>query len=85
MSPGSCPRGGTWGHRGGGGGGGAGGSKNFFSQIQPGLVCELLTWMAHATAQVFGSPPPGWGLGEGPKRSNIIKSQLQSQFQRFFI
>ena len=38
--------------------------------------------MAHATAQFFGSPPPGpWG---GAKRSNIIKSQSQSQFQRFF-
>ena len=36
--------------------------------------------MAHATAQIFGSPPPGaWG---GAKRSNIIKSQSQSQFQR---
>ena len=29
----------------------------FFSEIQPDLVCELLTWMAHA--QFFGSSPPG--------------------------
>ena len=43
-----------------------GGSKNFFSQIQPDLVCELLTWMAHATAQIFGSPPPG-AFGRGQK------------------
>ena len=35
------------------------GSKNFFSQIQPDFVCELLTWMAHAMAHIFGSPPPG--------------------------
>ena len=36
--------------------------------------------MAHATAQFFGSHPLGpWG---GAKRSNIIKSQSQSQFQR---
>ena len=57
-------------------------SKNFFSEIQPDLVCELLTSMAHATAQFFGSLPPG-ALGRGEKRSNIMKSQLQCQFQRF--
>ena len=45
---------------------GVGGSKNFVSQIQPDLVCELLTWMAHATAQFFRSPPPG-ALGRGKK------------------
>ena len=55
--------------------------KDFFSEIQPDLVCELLTSMAHATAQFFGSPTLGpWG---GAKRSNIIKSQSQNQFQRF--
>ena len=53
----------------------------FFSEIQPDLVCELLTSMAHATAQFLGPHPLGpWG---GAKRSNIIKSQAQSQFQRF--
>ena len=36
--PGSCPRGGTWGYRGGGVG-----VKFFFPEIQPDLVCELLT------------------------------------------
>ena len=59
------------------------GSKIVFSQIQPDLVCELhvLTLMAHATAHFFGPRLLGpWG---GAKRSNIIKSQLQSQFQRF--
>ena len=30
---------------------------NFFPEIQPDLVCELLTRMAHAPAQFFGSPP----------------------------
>ena len=38
---------------------GVGGSKNFFPQIQPDLVRELLTSMAHAKAQFFGSLPPG--------------------------
>ena len=48
------PRGGTWGYCGGFG------VKFFsFSEIQQDLVCELLTWMAHAPAQFFGSPPPG--------------------------
>ena len=36
------------------------------SEIQPDLVCELLTSMAHAKAQFFGVPTP-WGPGEGPK------------------
>ena len=42
------------------------GPKLFFSKIQPDLVCELLTSMAHATAQFFWSPPPG-ALGRGQK------------------
>ena len=45
--------------------GGLGGPKNF-SKIQPDLVCELLTSIAHATAQFFGSPPPG-ALGRDQK------------------
>ena len=61
--------------------GGGWGVKNFFSKIQTDLACELLTSTAHATAHFFGSPPLGsWG---GAKRSNIIKSQSQSQFQNF--
>ena len=55
--------------------------SNFFSKIQPDLVCELLISMAHAMAQFFWSPFPG-ALG-GAKKSNIIKSQSQSQFPRF--
>ena len=42
------------------------GQKNFFPEIQPDLVCELLTCMIHAPAQFFGSPPPG-ALGSGKK------------------
>ena len=61
--------------------GGLGVQIFFLSKIQPDLVCELLTSMAHATAQFFLFPTPG-ALGRA-KRSNIIKSQLQSQFQRF--
>ena len=55
-------------------------------EIQPNLVCELLTWIGCATAHFFFGPAP-WGPGEGPKGQislNIIKFQLQSQFQRFF-
>ena len=44
---------------------GVGWSKKIFSEIQPDLVCELLTSMAHATVQFFGPHP--WGPGEGPK------------------
>ena len=38
--------------------------------------------MGHATAHFFGPRP--LGPSGGAKRSNIIKFQLQSQFQRFF-
>ena len=47
-------------------GGTVGGQKENFSKIQPNLVCELLTCMAHAPAPVFGFPPPG-ALGRGQK------------------
>ena len=58
--------------------GGFGGSKSFFFEIQPDLVCELLTQIAHATTHFFESPA-SLGHEEGAKRSNnIIKSQLQS-------
>ena len=42
------------------------GVQKLFSQIEPDLVCELLTRMAHAMEQFFGSPPPG-ALGRGQK------------------
>ena len=41
--------------------------------------------MGRAMAHLFGPAP--WGPGEGPKGQislNLIKFQLQSQFQRFF-
>ena len=41
----------------------------------------LHEWHTHRY-HFFGSPRPG-ALGEGPKGQNIIKSELQSQFQRF--
>ena len=48
-------RGGTWGYHGGWG-------IKFFPEIQSDLVCELLTWIALAPAQFFGSPHQGpWG------------------------
>ena len=51
-------------------------------EIQPNLVCELLTCMGRATAQLFWPRPLGpWG---GAKRSNIIKFQLLRRFQIFF-
>ena len=46
--------------------GGLSGPKNFFLEIQPDLAFELLTSMAHAMAQFFGSLPPG-ALGRGQK------------------
>ena len=42
------------------------GVKKKIPEIQPDLACELLTSMAHTTAQFFGSPPPG-ALGRGQK------------------
>ena len=50
-------------------------------EIQPNLVCELLTRMGHATTKK--KLPHSLGPWGGVKRSNIIKFQLQSQFQRF--
>ena len=54
------PRGWTWGYHGGLG------VKIFFSEIKPDFVCELLTRIAHAPAQFFGSRPPG-ALERGQK------------------
>ena len=51
------------------------------SGIQPDLVCEYLHQWHMQWHNVFGPHPLGpWG---GAKRSNIIISQSQSQFQRF--
>ena len=54
------------------GGGVVGVKKNVFSEIQPDFVYELLTY-----GTIFWVPAP---LG-GAKRSNTIKSELQSHFQ----
>ena len=77
--PGSCPRGRTWGYR----GGVEWFKKNFFPKFnQIWCVSNLHQW--HMQQHNFFGPHPlgPWG---GAKRSNIIKSQLQSQFQRFLI
>ena len=71
------PQGGTWGIM-----GVEGQKKVFFSEIQPDLMCELFTWMEHATAQLFGSPSPG-ALGWGQKsiskifKPNFVLSQIK--------
>ena len=45
-------------------------------EIQPNLVCDLITWKGCATAHFFWPRPLGpWG---GAKRSNIIKYHLIS-------
>ena len=76
-SPGSCPRGGTWGYHGGWG------SKTFFPKFnQIWCVSYLHEW--HMQRHNFLGPR-FFGPRGGAKRSNIIKSQLQSQFQRFLI
>ena len=63
---------------------GIGGSKNFFPKFnQIWCVSYLHEW--HMQRHKFLGPRLlGGALGRG-QRSNIIKSQLQSQFQRFFI
>ena len=74
--PGSCPRGRTWGFR-----GGLSGQKKFFPKFnQIWCVSYLHQW--HMQRHNFFRPHPlgPWG---GAKRSNIIKSQPLSQFQRF--
>ena len=75
--PGSCPRGRTWGYR-----GGWVVQKNFFPKFnQIWCVSNLHQW--HMQRHNFFGPHP-LGPRGGAKRSNIIKSQSQIQFQRFF-
>ena len=57
------------------------GVKKKYPQIQPNLVCELLNDWHLQRRNFLGSPHPG-DLGRA-KGSNIIKFQLQSQFQIF--
>ena len=75
-SPGSCPRGGTWGYC-----GGLGAKKFFFPKFNQ-ILCVSYIHEWHMQRHNFLGPRllGHWG---GAKRSNIIKSQLQSQFQRF--
>ena len=68
---------GSWG----GGGGGWGGSNFFFTKFNQ-IWCVSLFNELHTHWHHFLGPRPlgPWG---GAKRSKIIKSELQSQFQRF--
>ena len=52
------------------------------SEIQPDLVCELLTLMAHATAPFFGVPAP-WGFGERPKEQISFNLNYKVKFKDF--
>ena len=75
SAPGSCPRGGTWGYR------GVLGGPIFFPKFnQIWCVSYLHKWQMQRH-NCFGPRPLG-PLG-GAIRSNIIKSQSQSQVQRF--
>ena len=57
------------------------GVQFFFFEFQPDLVCEFLhEWHMHRHHFLGPRPLGPWG---GAKRSNIINSELQSQFQRF--
>ena len=56
------------------GGGGGWGVKKKNSEIKSDLACELGTSMAHATAQCFGSPPPGRGQKVKYHKISITKS-----------
>ena len=59
--PGSCPRGRTWGYR-----GGLGGSKNFFFRNSTRFGVWVSYMKGICTGAIFGVPTP-WGLREGPK------------------
>ena len=66
------------------GGGGWGVQKLFFPNSTRFGVC--VTYMNGTCNGTSFWVPASWvGPWGGAKRSNIIKSQLQSQFQRFFI
>ena len=51
-------------------------------EIQPNLVCELLTWMVRATSNFFLAPPPG-ALGRGQKVKYHLISIIKSISQIF--
>ena len=49
-------------------------------EIQPNLVCELLSWMERATA-IFGPDP--WGPGEGSKGQISFNFNYKVNFKEF--
>ena len=49
-------------------------------EIQPNLVCELLTWMGRPTSNCFGRAP--WGPGEGSK-GQIFNFNYKVNFKDF--
>ena len=57
---------------------GVGGRQIFYLEIQPDLVCELLTRMTYALVPFFGSPPPR----EGPK-GQILNLNYKVNFKDF--
>ena len=59
--PGSCPRGRTWGYR-----GGLGGVKIFFFRNSTRFGVCVSYMKGICTGAIFWVPTP-WGLGEGPK------------------
>ena len=65
-------------------GGTMGGWGSFFPEIQPDLVCELLTWMANAPAGTILWVPTPWGLGEGPKGKISLKIWITKSISKFF-
>ena len=56
--------------------------KNFFFPKFNQICCVSYLHEWHMQRHHFSGPRPLWPWG-GAKRSNIIKSELQSQFQRF--
>ena len=75
RSPGSCPRVGLGGALGGGLG------VNFSPKFNQSWCVSYLHEWHMLRHNCLG--PSLLGSWEGAKRSNVIKSQLQSQFQRF--
>ena len=61
---------------------GVGEVKKKNSEIQPDLVGELLTRMAHAPLPFFLVPAP-WGLGDGPKGQISLNLNYKVNFKDF--
>ena len=52
-------------------------------EIQPNLVCELLTWMGRATSNFFFGPAP-WGPWEGSKGQILFNLNYKVNFKDFY-